>query len=130
MKRWMVYLSVALFLWQCASTDGTRRPRRLPNVIRAEEIQQSLANVPLRTAYDVIQYLRPQFLRQRGTTSGTASGPAMPVVYVNGMRYGGVRSLKNIFTEQVLEIRYLSPSDATTRFGIGHTGGAILVTTK
>lgn len=122
---------VLLLLYQCSSTTGkSTRTRRLPNVITQEEIELSMANRPMRTAFDVIQYLRPNFLRMRGTTSGIVEGQATPVVYVNLVRFGDVQSLNNIYVEQVKEIRYMPATDATTRFGIGHSAGAILVTLK
>ena len=33
-------------------------------------------------------------------------------------------------TEDVASMRILNASDATTRFGIGHAAGAILITTR
>ena len=52
------------------------------------------------------------------------------VVYLNGMRYGGVRSLTTLSAEAVGDITYMNASDATTRFGTGHSGGAILIRTR
>jgi hypothetical protein len=51
----------------------------------------------------------------------------MPVVYLNGTRYGSVETLRSIHSTSIREIRFLNSSDATTRYGIGHLGGAILV---
>ena len=45
------------------------------------------------------------------------------------MHRGGVEELRSIRAEHVVEIRYMSASEATTRFGTGYTGGLILVTT-
>jgi len=49
------------------------------------------------------------------------------LVYVQNMRFGAVRDLANFRMEAVEEIRYVRPLDATTRWGIGHTGGVIEV---
>ncbi len=129
MRKLPVALVAALLISACGSSGG-KSPRGFSHVITAAEIEQSAANRPLRSAYDVIQYLRPNFLKMRGTTSGAAAGATAPVVYLNNVRFGGPEVLHSIYTEQIIEIRYLSPSDATTRFGIGHPGGAILITTK
>ncbi len=132
MRKIVFWVAALLLLQQCGgSGTASRKTPKNPNVITAEEIAQSISNIPLRSAYDVIKYLRPTFLKVRGTTSGVAQpGSTEPVVYVNNLRYGGPRALRNIFVEQIAEIRYLSPSDATMRFGLGHAGGAILVKLK
>lgn len=109
----------------CSSTsDGMKKPRRQPNLITAEELTTAPSIKPGQSVYDAIQFLRPQFLIRRGGGSS-----AMPVVYVDNIRRGGPETLNEIFVFQVEEIRYLSSSEATMRFGTGHPGGAILVKT-
>jgi len=49
---------------------------------------------------------------------------------VDGVAIGQVENLVNVNAISVMEIRYISATDATTRFGTGYVGGAILVTTK
>jgi hypothetical protein len=120
----------------CASSGTTTttvaagagaRPRKDPNVITAEE----LASRPALTARQAIEQLRPQFLRTRGTTTlGNASSTDMIWVYFDGTRMGGLDVLNNISVSEIREIRYLSPSEATNRWGTGHVQGAILVTRK
>jgi hypothetical protein len=51
-------------------------------------------------------------------------------VYVNGVRSGDVNSLHQIQVIDVREVRRLSATEATQRYGTGHTMGAILVTRK
>ena len=51
-------------------------------------------------------------------------------VYVDGIRIGTVQALSGIPATNVREIRRLDTRDATTRFGTGHTAGAILIFTK
>jgi hypothetical protein len=53
-----------------------------------------------------------------------------PVVYVDGRLFGGMRELHQIRASDVAIMRFLSAPDATTRFGTGHEGGAILIETK
>ena len=43
---------------------------------------------------------------------------------------GEIGLLYNINAETIKEVRYLSASEATVQYGTGHTGGAILITTK
>jgi len=51
-----------------------------------------------------------------------------PVVYLDGRRFGTVRSLGLIRVPSVLSVRFYSPSEAHGRFGPGHLQGAIDVT--
>jgi hypothetical protein len=54
----------------------------------------------------------------------------MPVLYVDGGRRGGVTDLRSLRPAEIAQMDYMSASDATTRFGTGHSGGAVLVTTR
>ena len=51
-------------------------------------------------------------------------------MYVDEVSYGSVSTLSNLNALQIKEIRFVSAQNATTRWGTGHTGGVILVTTK
>ena len=83
-----------------------------------------------RTAFDLVQLLRPRWLtaRMRGTLGNPT--PAYAEVYVDGLRYGPLESLYQIPTNTIERIEYLGSLDATTRYGTGHMGGAILVVTR
>lgn len=86
--------------------------------------RSQLAEIPESTAYDAIRRLRPRWLRRRGTRNELA------VVYQDNFRLGELDQLRSIMIEQVAEIRFISASDATTRWGTGHSGGAIQVITQ
>ena len=94
------------------------------NIITAEEISQ----INESNAYDVIRNLRPHLLNYRGVRGKNVM--IKPVVYLNNVKYGDIQSLYNIPAMNIKEIKFLSPTDATTLFGIGHMGGAFVVTTK
>lgn len=96
------------------------------NVLESEAIE----GVSATDAYQAIQNLRPRWLRSRGQISIQSQDAGMPVVYVDGMSYGDVGSLRQISTNTIEEIEFISASDATTRFGTGHAGGVIMVRTK
>lgn len=100
------------------------RPER--DVLLAQEIQGTTAV----TAYDAVRQLRPEWLRRRGRSSIQNPRAEMLVVYLDGARYGGSETLRNVTVGSVLEIRHLDANDATTRFGTGHAGGALLIRTK
>ena len=85
--------------------------------------QAELADVAQLDAFQAIQRLRSQWLRSRG---GNA-----PQVVSDGMRQqDGIESLRRFRVSDVEEMRYMSATEATNRFGTGYDGGAILVTTK
>jgi hypothetical protein len=46
---------------------------------------------------------------------------------MEGVNRGGVDQLRLLDATTVAEMRHLNSADATTRFGTGHTWGAILV---
>ncbi len=108
---------------------------RKSNVITAEEMAKSGAD----NAYDLIKNLRPSWFTPRGISTGRPSSDAVGgisdpgggiMVYVDGIRVGGPDELRNVPAERIQEMRYLSATDATTKYGTGHTQGAIEVTTK
>jgi hypothetical protein len=51
----------------------------------------------------------------------------LPAVYAQHMWLGRLSALADMRMEAIQEIRYISPIDATTRWGIGHTSGVIEV---
>lgn len=81
------------------------------------------------SAYNAVERLRPTWLRPRGAPTLSQDNP-FPVVYVDGMRRGDLDELQAMPVGDLQTIGYLSPADATTRFGLGHTSGAIVVTTS
>ncbi len=85
--------------------------------------QEELAEVPQLDAFQAVQRLRSQWLRSRGGNT--------PQVVSDGMRQqDGIESLRRFRVSDIEELRYMSATEATNRFGTGFDGGAILVTTK
>jgi len=116
----------------CASS-GVQKQSKNQNVITAEEIGQTSGM----TAYDVIQHLRPNFLRTRGAVHGSPSADGTNhleavdvVVYLNETKFGGTDQLRQIAFSDIREIHYYSASEATTKWGTGHSAGAIQVLTR
>lgn len=122
-------LALALILSSCA-TAGSSSSRGSSNKLTADEI----AEVSALTAYEAVELARRQWLRPRslraGATSAMGSDLAGPVVYLDGVRVGTLEELRRLRADAVAEMEYLSPSDATNRFGTNHDSGAILVTTR
>ena len=117
----------------CASSKSAEQPaqgvsptRRNSSVIRADE----LATAQMANVYDALQRLRPQWLKtstNRGAGKGGGYQSSELAVYLETTRYGDIFVLKQMSTTDVKSVQYLSSSEATTRFGTGNTGGAIVV---
>jgi hypothetical protein len=108
-----------------------------PNAAPATHDRSVLTQAELRAStdqylYDVIQRLRPDWLRTHGVTSiATAragNGDPDPVrVYVGMVRVGGPEYLTRFATAQAESLKFFSPAQAQLRFGTGNTNGAIQV---
>ena len=105
------------------SNADASMPRGSRNLLTADELMRTGAV----NAYMAVQKARPAWLltRPKGSLGG---GYEQLVVYVDGNRYGAASSLEQFAVTAIKEIRYLDANDATTRFGTGHGGGAVLVT--
>jgi len=106
--------------------------QRRSNVLTTEEIERA----KVATAYEAVQTLRPRWLQgpremgrmpARGDESPHSAGIA---VYINEVSVGGVDYLKDIAAPTVLELRWLSPFEAASRFGPTEGQAAIVVTLK
>ena len=122
--RYVYVLAVATLLG-CASASSSGA-RREPNVIT----EQDIAAIPVTNAYDAIERLRPLFLRSRGKTSINTPGTQYATVYVDGVRYGDLNSLKNILASHVFDIRHYNGAEAQSKFGLQNTAGVIEVRMK
>jgi hypothetical protein len=94
------------------------------NVLTAAE----LAPHDMTTAMELIQQLRPTWLRTRGTRS--FGGVIFPRVIVDSLTPQDLSILETIHRDSILEMRYLTPQEATFRYGTGFPAGAIIVRTK
>ena len=129
-----------VLLWAaaaCARSNAPGMPRGGDrNLITSEEIVAG----NFRNAFEAVERLRPNMLRQRALTlrnnagntmASSASQAQVPVIaYVDEVRVGGVDQLKGVPATQVLEIRYVNAQEATMRWGTGHASGAIMVFTR
>jgi hypothetical protein len=127
---------LSLSVFGCVSSSpsvGSRRPTLQRDEISNGEIVAGLSRY--QTAYDIVHGLRPAMLVSRSMSLRQSrmtlweSDPGIKV-YLDGIRYGGVESLKTIPANTVREVRWLSALDATTRYGTGHPAGAIAVTSR
>lgn len=98
-----------------------------PTVITLEEINTAAPG----DLYTVIERLRPAFFQTRGQgTFGNGAEPEVIKVYVDNVARGDITALRDINAFDVQEVRRLSPTEATQRYGMGNTLGAIVVTLR
>jgi hypothetical protein len=133
-------LLFAAALTACTGAAGPGgSPRPDSNVITREQIEASNAQ----NMYDVIQSVRPTWLRTRGTQSfrenataggsGTGAGATVEVtpgtgtivVYLDNSRLGDLTALRQVSPQSVGSAQWYTPAAATTKWGGGHTHGAI-----
>ena len=79
------------------------------------------------TAEELVQSLRPGWLRARTAGTFASQGPILPEVFIDGTYYGPIVSLRNIPTSTIDYLEFISATDATTLYGTGYMGGVIHV---
>lgn len=93
---------------------------------------EQLRGVGVVDAYDAVARLKSHWLRSVTPTSPndmqSRTSPVM--VYLDGQRLGGVNQLRRIEIAVVEYIQYFTPAEASSRWGFGNAGGAILVSTQ
>lgn len=107
--------------------------QRRSNVITSQDIADVGGKAG--NAYDVVRMLRPQWLKVRDTyLEGDASSSSMVKaqgvhVYLNDVDQGDADYLKTIPVELIVELRWLSATEAGIRYGPTN-GPGIVVTLK
>lgn len=125
-KQYLLFSILTIITTACASTPSRTSGSADPNVI----LEAELAAYSDRPLSQTVQQLRPQFLRSRGASSINRTAVDVVVVYLGHTRMGGPEALGQIRTADVREVRYLSPTDASQRYGLNHTAGAIVLTMR
>jgi hypothetical protein len=120
-----------------APSSATPTPRRRSvgqrDDITRKDIQAVLDQSS--TAYDIVKLLRPEMLLRRTVSGVEPTARQLPNelpglhVHVDDVRVGTVDFLSTIPARAVASIQWLSPSDASTKYGNGHTAGVIAVAT-
>jgi len=110
----------------CASSGESGGPSRSRNLITQDELMA----VPHSTVYEAVRALRPRWLQARAGATFQSREPQTARVYIDGQLRGELGEMWNLLPTEVNEIRFMSASDATTRFGTNHIGGAIVITTR
>lgn len=121
-KTVLFTLALALGFSGCASGGGG--PARPAGASANRIVTAELETLQQFDAYQAVERLRPRWLQARvGLT-----GPTM--LYVDGAPGGTAEDLRQLRASEVTQMEYMGSSDATTRYGSGHDGGAIIVRTR
>ena len=116
-------VGLLLVLSGCASTS-TGGPRLNAYLITRADIEEMGPS----NAFDIIQALRSNWLRKRGSTSFVQESEIW--VYVDRSGPSSLDVLHGIHSDNIESIRFMDERQATFRFGSGHEHGAILVTLR
>ena len=87
---------------------------------REEMLKEHFTNV-----YDAVAALRSSWLTVRGTDSFTQ--PSQVRVYYDQNRLGAVEEMRSVLVTSVASVRHYNGVDATMRWGVGHSAGAIQI---
>ena len=128
MRALSVLMVLALpLLAGCVSGSGTSGPSGAQRyLISLEEIQGQ----PTMSAFEIVSRFRPNWVRGHSVSFRSDTGRNYPAVFVDGRPFGDIESLNQFGTEVIQELRFISASDATTRFGTGYPAGIIEVVTR
>ena len=93
-----------------------------PSASAAVLTERQLAEMPQTASlYEAVLDARPDILRYRNTS---------PTVYLDGRLLGSIDALQRIPVASVQEVRLLSRTESTFRYGRSHTGTVLEVTTR
>ena len=128
LKRVAISSGLAILLLlaaACASGSGGGGGGGMDMITR-EQIEASNYS----TALDVVQRLKPRWLRPVRGGGSFGGPPPEAVVVLDGVRFGDPSSLAGINAMMVDHLEYMTATEATTLYGTGYMGGAIRVFTR
>lgn len=108
------------------STATQPSTRARSDIIEYSEIQAARVH----NAHEAVARLRPEFLGRMAAPVPADPNGGLPIVYLDGIRQGGVDALRTIPIAPILEIRFLSAAAASDEFGPYYPGGVIAVRTR
>lgn len=107
----------------CSARQTAGGERADPTVITQAQIHER----GFRTAYDAVEALKAPWLLVRPDGLGQEREV---IVYLDNSRLGGVQTLKQIQSSQIMLIRYYDSRTAIMRWGDDHRQGVIMVVTR
>jgi hypothetical protein len=118
----LVLLVLAIAAGCSSNAAGGRASRS--DTITVDDLRAANAT----NLYDAVRTIRPNWLRARSPNSLQNQGQVQ--VYFDDTRIGGVENLRQLPTQGVAYIRWYDPISASSRWGLDHEQGAIVVSTR
>ena len=128
MRTSLIHGTLALLLASAACTPSRPGAPVTTSSNRALITESEIPTAGTETAYDLIQRIRPEYLRIRpaqGTAGANGNNAPAPVLIVNGQRVGGLADLRSIPASSLSTVRYHTIEEAKRRFGMQYGGGAL-----
>ncbi len=114
------FLGICLIAVAGCATGGVRTHSDRDVITRAQMVENKFV-----TVYDAVAALHSNWLNVRPNT--LTSSQEDVVIYYDATRLGSPSELRNIRVSDVQFVEHLDAVAATQRYGIGHSQGAILV---
>ncbi len=113
---------LASSLAACGARLGPARPAgSRDNVLGHDQLAATNAS----NVYEAVQKLRPNWMSGRGPISASNPNESRANVYSGGVRVGDLSYLSSVRVDEVAELHYYDPGQASARFGMGNGGGVI-----
>jgi hypothetical protein len=112
----------------CSTTRAPGGARSDSGVLTQAQLEELGPGI---SAYEAIQRLRPQWLRDRGMNSPSPqyADDTLPALHIDQTPYP-LDNLKSMRTTDIETMRFTAGIDATTRYGTGYVNGLIEVRTR
>ena len=122
----MCLLMLLMVAEGCALNTQRGSISRDRNLITLEELETHARQ----SAFEAVRFLRPGWLQPVRGGRSSAPNANYPYVFLDGVPFGRINILNSIDVSVLSEIRFVSASDATTRWGTGYQSGVIALRTK
>ena len=127
MSLLLTRLALVGFLLIPGLACSARRPAGAERVDRNVITQAQIREGGFRTAYEAVESLKAPWLQIR---PDGLSQQREVLVYLDNSRLGGIQSLKQVQSAQIVLIRYYDSQTAIMRWGVDHSQGVIMVVTR
>lgn len=127
MLQRILSLSVASIALAVTAACAAPPPPGTTSTNRAVITDAEIPTTGVESAYDMVQRLRPEYLRVKPTQtymSGNTAAPP-PSVILNGQRFGELADLRQILASSLSEVRYYTIEEGKRKFGMQYGGGVI-----
>jgi hypothetical protein len=107
---------------------GAARPQKSVSSNRSVVTDVEIPTSGTESAYDLIQRIRPEYLRAKPTQSYSGATSAVappPSVFLDGQRMGELADLRQISAPTLSMIRYYGIEEGKQKFGMQYGGGVI-----